>query len=97
MHTPRHISLVNRVKFKYRFFSLITCSLPLYLGQELCLKDASGLQRLRDLSTEQEAALGQVNQDVPHNFSQVHAATHLLIPETWSETYPTFEADNLVI
>lgn len=54
--------------------------LPLYLRQELCLKDASGLQGLRDLPSEQESSLGHVYEDVSHDFSQVHATAHLLIP-----------------
>lgn len=53
--------------------------LPLYLRQELGLKDASGLQRFRNLSSEQETFLGHVYEDVPHNFTKVHAAAHFLI------------------
>lgn len=52
---------------------------PLYLWQELCLEDAPGLQRLGDLSPEEEAPLGQINQNLPDDLAEVHAAAHLLI------------------
>lgn len=54
---------------------------PLYLRQELRLKDAPGLQRLRDLSPEEEAPFGQINQNLPDDLSEVHAAAHLLISD----------------
>lgn len=52
---------------------------PLYLRQELCLEDAPGLQRLGDLSPEEEAPLGQIDQDLPDDLAEVHAAAHLLV------------------
>lgn len=60
---------------------LTPCSTsPLYLGQELGLKDPSGLQPLRDPSPEEQPSLGEVHQDVADNFPQVHPTDHLLIP-----------------
>lgn len=60
---------------------------PLYLWQELCLEDAPGLQRLGDLSPEEEAPLGQINQNLPDDLAEVHAAAHLLISAVFkSET-----------
>lgn len=53
--------------------------LPFYLREELCFKDASGLQSFRNLPSEQEASLGHVYEDVTHNFPEVHAAAHFLI------------------
>lgn len=54
---------------------------PLNLREKLGLKDASGLERLRDLSPEEEAFLGEVNQDVADDLTQVHPTDHLLKPE----------------
>lgn len=45
--------------------------LPLYLREELCFKDASGLQCFRNLPSEQESSLGHIYQDVPHNLAQI--------------------------
>lgn len=59
---------------------------PLYLRQELRLEDAPGLQRLGDLSPEEEATLGEIDQDLPDDLSQVHTAAHLLIPEHTTES-----------
>lgn len=53
--------------------------LPLYLWEELCFEDASGLQCFRNLSSKQESSLGQIYKDVSHNFTKVHAAAHFLI------------------
>lgn len=55
---------------------------PLDLREILGLKDAPSLQRLRDLPSEEESLLSEVDQDVADNFTQVHATDHLLIPET---------------
>lgn len=55
---------------------------PLNLREILGLKDALCLQWLRDLPSEEESLLGEVKQDVANNFTQVHAADHLLIPAT---------------
>lgn len=52
-----------------RKFPCVVILSPLYLRQELCLEDASGLQRLRDLSSEEEAALGQVDQNLPDDLT----------------------------
>lgn len=59
--------------------SLLIFFLPFYLREELCLKDASGLQCFRNLSSEQKSSLGQVYQYVPHNLTKVHATAHFLI------------------
>ena len=56
-------------------------ALPLDLGQELGLEDPTGLQRLGDLAPEEEASPGEVDEDVPDDLPQVHAAAHLLIPD----------------
>lgn len=53
---------------------------PFYLGQELGLKDPSGLQPLRDPSPEEQPSLGEIHQDVPDDLPQVHPADHLLKP-----------------
>lgn len=53
---------------------------PLDLRQELGLEDAPGLQRLRDLASEQEASLGQVDENLPYDLAQVHPTAHLLVP-----------------
>lgn len=58
---------------------------PLDLREILGLKDAPRLQRLRDLPPEEESPLGEVDQDVADDFTQVHATDHLLIPETGGE------------
>lgn len=55
---------------------------PLYLRQELRLKDAPGLQRLRDLPPEEETPLGQIDQNLPDDLPEVHAAAHLLVSDT---------------
>lgn len=55
--------------------------LPFYLWQELCFEDAPGLQCLRDLSPEEEATLGQIDQNLPDDLSEVHATAHLLISD----------------
>lgn len=52
---------------------------PFYLWQKLCLKDAPGLKCLWDLSPEQEATLGQINQNLPYNLTKIHSTAHLLI------------------
>lgn len=52
---------------------------PLYLREELCLKDASRLEGFRNLPSEQESSLGHIYEDVSHNFPQIHAAAHFLI------------------
>lgn len=69
---------------------------PLYLRQELRLKDAPGLQRLRDLPPEQEAAFGQINQDLPDDLSEVHAAAHLLISDVGEEENRLQTTDRLL-
>lgn len=56
---------------------------PLYLWQELSLEDAPGLQRLRDLSPEEEAPLGQINQNLPDDLAEVHATAHLLVSDMY--------------
>lgn len=53
--------------------------LPLYLWEELCFKYASGLQSFWNLSSEQVSFLGHVYEDVPHNFTKVHATAHFLV------------------
>lgn len=55
---------------------------PLNLREIFGLKDAPGLQWLRDLPSEEESPLGEVDQDVADNFTQVHPTNHLLIPAT---------------
>lgn len=57
-------------------------SLPLNLREKLGLKDASRLEWLGDLSPEEEAFLGEVDQDITDNLTQVHPADHLLKPES---------------
>lgn len=52
---------------------------PLNLWQELCLEDAPGLQGLRDLPPEEEAPLGQIDQNLSDDLAEVHATAHLLI------------------
>lgn len=42
----------------------------------------SGLQRLRNLASEQEPPFGEVDQNVADYFPQVHPADHLLVPAT---------------
>lgn len=54
---------------------------PLNLREKLGLKDADGLEWLRDLSPEEEAFLREVDQDVTDDLTQVHSADHLLKPE----------------
>lgn len=58
---------------------------PLNLREILGLKDAPRLQRLRDLPSEEESLLGEVDQDVADNLTQVHPTDHLLKPETGAE------------
>lgn len=55
---------------------------PLNLREKLGLKDASGLEWLRDLSPEEEAFLGEVDQDVTDDLTQVHPTDHFLKPES---------------
>lgn len=62
-------------------------AVPLNLGKEFGFEDTPGLQSLRDLTSEEEATLCQVNQDVPYNFTQVHTTAHLLIPKKKNKTY----------
>lgn len=62
--------------------NLRNCCKPLNLGKELGFEDTPGFQGLRDLSSEEEATLCQVNQDVPYNLTQVHATAHLLISKS---------------
>lgn len=54
---------------------------PLNLREKLGLKDASRLEWLRDLSPEEEAFLGEVDQDVTDDLTQVHPTDHLFKPE----------------
>lgn len=56
---------------KHRLCACVCVLLPLYLREELCFKDASGLQRFRNLPSEQESSLGHIDQDVPHNLTQI--------------------------
>lgn len=55
---------------------------PLNLREKLGLKDASGLEWFGDLSPEEEAFLGEVNQDVTDDLTQVHPTDHFLKPES---------------
>lgn len=50
----------------------------LNLRDELCLECAGGQERLRGLSFKQQLVLGQPHQQQPNDFSQIHAADHLL-------------------
>jgi hypothetical protein len=68
------------------------CS-PLDLREKLGLEDASGLEWLRDLSPEEEAFLGEVNQDVTDDLTQVHSTDHLLKPE-WRGREGTEQKDH---
>jgi hypothetical protein len=55
--------------------------LPLNLREKLGLKDAPGLERLRDLPSEEESLFGEVDENVADDLTQVHTTDHLLIPE----------------
>lgn len=50
----------------------------LSLREESCLKFARSQQRLWGLSIKQQLVLRQLHQQQPNNFSQIHAAYHLL-------------------
>lgn len=54
--------------------------LPLNLRKELGFKDMPGLQRLRNLASEQEPPFGEVDQNIADYFPQVHPTDHLLVP-----------------
>lgn len=60
-------------------------SLPLNLREKLGLKDAPSLEWLRDLSPEEEPFLGEVDQDVTDDLTQVHSTDHLFKPESRRE------------
>lgn len=56
-------------------------SSPFNLREKLRLKDASRLEWLGDLSPEEEAFLGEVDEDITDDLTQVHPADHLFKPE----------------
>lgn len=63
--------------------------LPFYLREELSFEDASCLECLRDLPSEQEASLGHIYEDIAHNFSEVHATAHFLVSARHTQAQQT--------
>lgn len=55
-------------------------SLPFNLREKLGLKDASCLKTLGNVATKQKTPFGEIYENLPNNFSQVHSTGHLLKP-----------------
>lgn len=75
----------QRSKSSWELFNSPAPYQPLNLCQKLGLKDASRLEPLRHFASQQQALGSEVHQHVPDDLPQVHAADHLLVPESKSK------------
>lgn len=78
----RHLGKSDSEKQKAKWWKKHPPSSPLNLREKLGLKDASRLEWLGDLTPEEESFLGEVDQDITDNLTQVHPTNHLLKPES---------------